>query len=209
MKLRLYPSPILAQPTKPVTFHDRDVLAAREMLEYCRRCRGYALAAPQVGIGKSFFVIDPRHDPLGAGVPWLMVNPEITFSEGEYAYEETCLSLPVLWPKGHGEGQLATRPLVVRPYRIGVRYQDQNGDVHGFTGQGLVARVIQHELAHLRGETYLPLISAGDRPAVEQVLRAAGLPVPWTDAVVDESTPMPVANQTTESASFHKQRRKL
>ena len=187
MKLRHFPAPILLQPTKRVEFPDRDVLAARELREFCGRCKGYALAANQVGIAKSYFVFAQGHD-VTARAPWLIVNPEIIGSDGEFTYEETCLSLQELWPKGLEDGAMATRPKVTRPNRIAIRYQDQAGEAREFEASGLLGRVIWHELDHLAGKMYLDLLEERDRPAVEAVLRAKGLPVPW---IIDESTALP------------------
>jgi len=61
---------------------------------------GIGLAAPQVGVQKRFFVYDHGD---GAGV---ILNPRIMESDGEWAYEEGCLSVPGLFWE------------IVRPKRI-------------------------------------------------------------------------------------------
>ena len=54
------------------------------------RRQGLGLAAPQVGVQKRLFVWD-----MGEG-PRVIVNPEIVESDGEWLYDEGCLSVPGL-----------------------------------------------------------------------------------------------------------------
>ncbi len=49
---------------------------------------GIALAAPQIGVQKQVVVWDIDEKPLA------IVNPEIVESDGEWAYDEGCLSIP-------------------------------------------------------------------------------------------------------------------
>ena len=52
---------------------------------------GLALAAPQIGVQKQVFVWDFGEDPK------VIFNPEIVESDGEWVYEEGCLSIPGLY----------------------------------------------------------------------------------------------------------------
>ena len=51
---------------------------------------GFALAAPQIGVQKQVFVWDLGDDPR-------LFNPEIVDSDGEWVYDEGCLSIPGLY----------------------------------------------------------------------------------------------------------------
>ena len=52
---------------------------------------GLALAAPQIGVQKQVFVWDFGDEPQ------VIFNPEIVESDGEWVYEEGCLSIPGLY----------------------------------------------------------------------------------------------------------------
>ena len=71
---------------------------------------GIGLAAPQVGVDKRLFVWD-----IGDG-PNAMVNPEIIEGDGEWVFEEGCLSVPGLsWE-------------IVRPKKIHIVGRDLDGN---------------------------------------------------------------------------------
>ena len=75
------------------------------------RAPGIGLAAPQVGVGLRFAVVDLMPDDKPT--PIVLINPEvIARSEEQATREEGCLSLP---------GQYAD---VTRPARVTVRYTD-------------------------------------------------------------------------------------
>ena len=61
-----------------------------DMLATMYDAPGIGLAAPQVGVQKRIFVYD-----WGEG-PSVVVNPRIEGSDGEWVYEEGCLSIPGL-----------------------------------------------------------------------------------------------------------------
>ena len=71
-----------------------------------------------------------------------LINPVIVSSEGEQTGAEGCLSVP-------GEYGIVTRPSVVT-----VRAQDRDGSWFEYTGTGLTARCICHELDHLDGHLF-------------------------------------------------------
>lgn len=104
-----------------------------DMLETMYDANGVGLAGPQVGQLKRVVVID-----VGDG-PMELVNPEITFTEGEQKESEGCLSVP-------GKYGVCSRPAKVQ-----VKAQDRNGKWQVFTGDGLKARCFCHEIDHLDG----------------------------------------------------------
>ena len=78
------------------------------------RAPGIGLAAPQVGVGLRFAVVDLMPDDKPT--PIALINPEVIARSEELATrEEGCLSLP---------GQYAD---VTRPARVKVRYTDAGG----------------------------------------------------------------------------------
>lgn len=71
-----------------------------------------------------------------------LINPVIVSSEGEQTGAEGCLSVP-------GEYGIVTRPSIVT-----VRAQNRDGNWFEYTGTGLTARCICHELDHLDGHLF-------------------------------------------------------
>ncbi len=137
LKVYQYPHKVLREVTPPVVHFD-DALRAtvKQMIATMYQDDGCGLAAPQVGLGLRLFVMDVSKE---ANQPQCFVNPEILESVGEIAREEGCLSLPGVYAK------------VTRAEKITVRYQDEHGQSHTITTDGLAAHCIQHELDHLNG----------------------------------------------------------
>ena len=102
-----------------------------------RAANGVGLAAPQLGILQRIFVYD-----AGDGFQAL-INPKILQRKGEQIGVEGCLSLPGL------QGDVARADEVV------VKGVDQFGKPVRIRGDGLTARVIQHEMDHLDGVLFI------------------------------------------------------
>lgn len=94
---------------------------------------GLALAAPQIGVQKQVVVWDLGDEPLA------IVNPEIVESDGEWVYDEGCLSIPGLYVE------------MLRPKLVLVRGVDLDGNVVEIEADELEARMFQHEIDHLNG----------------------------------------------------------
>ncbi len=96
---------------------------------------GVGLAAPQVGVQKRLFVWD-IDDGTGAHA---IVNPEIVESDGEWTYQEGCLSVPGLsWE-------------ITRPNHVHVMGRDLDGNEVSFDASEFEGRMFQHELDHING----------------------------------------------------------
>lgn len=137
--------PILYKKSRVVEkFDDRLAMLIDDMKETMYDGNGVGLAAVQVGILKRVVVID-----IGEG-PMELVNPEITFSEGEQISQEGCLSLPGKWAN------------TKRPQRVQVKAQDRNGKWQVFTGEDLKAKAFCHEIDHLNGILFTSHIIDGE-----------------------------------------------
>jgi peptide deformylase len=123
---------------------------------------GVGLAAPQVGVQKRFFVYDIPDDPG----PHVLLNPEIVATEGEWTYEEGCLSLPGLAFE------------IVRPKVITVRALDLDGNEIVVQGDELLGRVFLHEIDHLDGVLMLDRLDSTERKRALRELREQGMGVP-------------------------------
>lgn len=102
---------------------------------------GVGLAANQIGATNSALVINlsgvKEYSHLK---PFAMINPVIEeYSDEETDYEEGCLSVPDLYES------------VTRPKSIIVSYFDVHQKNHREELTGFLARVIQHEVDHLKG----------------------------------------------------------
>ena len=71
--------------------------------------------------------------------PMVVFNPEIVESDGEWVYEEGCLSIPGLYVE------------IVRPKQVLLRGIDVDGNPVEWEADELEARMFQHELDHLHG----------------------------------------------------------
>ena len=128
--------PVLKQKAADVTDIDgKLVRLVDDMVETMYAAPGLGLAAPQVGVQKRLFVWDLQDDEG----PKAMINPEIVESDGEWVYEEGCLSVPGLsWE-------------IVRPNHIHVVGRDLDGNEVSIEASELEGRMFQHELDHLNG----------------------------------------------------------
>ncbi|MGH7057916.1 MAG: peptide deformylase [Acetobacteraceae bacterium] len=143
------PAPVLKTKTRRVADADAERVRALipRMLATMYHAPGIGLAAPQIGVGLAFTVIDLM--PNDKAAPFAVINPEIIEKSAELATrEEGCLSLP---------GQYAD---VTRPARVKVRYRDVAGAVHEIAADGLLSACLQHEIDHLNGILFIDHISS-------------------------------------------------
>ena len=127
---------VLRTPAQPVLENELNLIKeyTREMREIMLQYKGIGLAAPQVGIAKTFFIYGPE-DNVQA-----IINPEVTAIDGELIpMVEGCLSLP-------GEHYN-----VLRPDTSTLSYYDINWKKHTESFTGFMSRVVQHETDHLNG----------------------------------------------------------
>src|SRR5580700_10505900 len=127
------------------------------MRETVRDAPGVGLAAPQIGESLQLAVIEDLAeyqktvslaDLAQRGrkpVPFhVIVNPRIEFIGGETAeFFEGCLSLP------------GFTALVERAARVRVVCLNERADPLTIEAEGWYARILQHEIDHLRGDLYV------------------------------------------------------
>ena len=134
--IRTFGDPVLRIATKPITEITPAVhTLASDMIETMYAAPGVGLAANQIGISRRIAVFD-ANDERG---PRVMINPEIIELTGEIEMEEGCLSVPGHWWE-------ITRPAFAR-----VKALDLDGNDVEYAGDGLMGRVLQHEIGHLDG----------------------------------------------------------
>jgi peptide deformylase len=158
--IRTFGDPVLRIETKPITDIDSGVHnLARDMIETMYNAPGVGLAANQIGISRRIAVFD-ANDEIG---PRVMINPEVVETAGEVEIEEGCLSVPGHWWE-------ITRPAFAR-----VKALDLDGNEVEYAGDGLMGRVLQHELAHLDGRLLLDVLPKQLRKKALKELRDEAL----------------------------------
>jgi peptide deformylase len=137
--VRQYPDPVLRMQAREVTDFDESVTSlAERMTALMDEARGVGLAAPQIGVLRRVLVYRTAEEEPAVA----LVNPRVAVSGEEVeTAEEGCLSL----------GAATVVVEVERPTTIMVEASSPEGEPLQIDAEGLVARVIQHELDHLDG----------------------------------------------------------
>jgi len=158
-RIVLADEPLLREKSKKVKRITDDVQRLiDDMVETMHDAPGAGLAAPQVGALQRVVVMEVPvrdEDKDEQAEPrtrlYVLVNPEITeLSEEIICADEGCLSVP-----GYvGE--------VERAAQVTVRYLNRAGRKMRLTGNGFLARVIQHEVDHLDGVLYTDRLTSLD-----------------------------------------------
>jgi peptide deformylase len=158
--IRTFGDPVLRMETKPIEDIDASVSKlAEDMIETMYDAPGVGLAANQIGISRRIAVFDAQ-DELG---PRVMVNPELVETTGEVEMDEGCLSVPGYWWE-------ITRPAFAR-----VKALDLDGNEVEYAGDGLLGRVLQHEIGHLNGRLLLDVLPKRERKKALKELRDEAL----------------------------------
>jgi peptide deformylase len=131
--------PVLRTVAEPVTVFDESLADSVElMFVSMHEARGVGLAANQIGLSLAVFVMDCQE------VVAAVANPRLVeLSEETETNPEGCLSV------------LGRNYPTPRAVRATVEGQDPTGKPIRITGEGEVARCLQHETDHLNGRLYL------------------------------------------------------
>ena len=146
-KILKFPNQDLRIKAKPVeTFDEELKTLTDDMFETMHSVNGIGLAATQIGIAKQVAVIDISPEK---NKPLVIVNPAIQILDPSVTedYDEGCLSIPGFFEK------------ISRPSDIKLTYQDLNGKKQEIKPEGLLTKVVQHELDHLNGRLFVDHIS--------------------------------------------------
>lgn len=144
LKIVHIPNPVLTTPVKRIEKIDSSTRKLIKEMEKTLKAQtdpeGVGLAATQIGIGISLFIMKPDNkSPIMA-----FINPEIievidTQEKGKKDSLEGCLSIPRIWSP------------VKRPKQVFLKYQDADGNTSEEWFKGFDAVIIQHEIDHLNG----------------------------------------------------------
>lgn len=176
LPIYLYGSDVLRQKARPVDALTNDVIKLiYDMMETMHKAGGIGLAATQVGSLKRLIVIDVTHadedeeggsekpativeEPKGP-TRFVLINPEIIEESGSWPMEEGCLSIPDV------------RADVTRADRIKVKYRNANFEEEILEAEGLLGRVVLHEIDHLNGVLFLDHLTSAKRGLLSPKLR--------------------------------------
>lgn len=158
-KILTYPNPALRQKAKTVTrFDDSLKQLAADLVETMYAAPGAGLAANQIGVCLRVVVIDVSAEKEEKK-HLVLVNPEIIEKKGCLVDEEGCLSVIDLTAN------------VERYSKLLVQAQDLDGKIWEFPAEDFFARVIQHELDHLKGILFIDHLSALKRSLYKRRLK--------------------------------------
>ncbi len=110
------------------------------------------IAAPQIGENYAVFLTHPRNTPLRnvgkEDICRVYINPTIVWQSPETVLiYEGCGSLPDIFGP------------VIRANEVTVEAYDEEGEKFALTADGLLSRVIQHEVDHLNGYEFIERVS--------------------------------------------------
>ncbi|HEU5163275.1 MAG TPA: peptide deformylase [Thermoanaerobaculia bacterium] len=138
-----YGDPVLRKPTERITAIDARIQKLiDDMVDTMYAAPGVGLAANQVGVSLRLMIIDLSVGET-PGDLHVFINPDFIEKKGEISEEEGCLSIPDFVE------------MVSRPEITTVRYQDRDGAWKEMSGEGLMARALNHEIDHLDGKLYV------------------------------------------------------
>jgi peptide deformylase len=153
--------PVLRQTARPLRPDEITHPAIQELIAHMRDTMrdapGVGLAAPQIGLGLQLAVVEDRPEYLSGITPELLADRErqpvpfmvlinpliIEYSQETAEFFEGCLSLA------------GFSALVKRSRRVAVEYLDEHAQPRRVEASGWFARILQHEIDHLRGFLYI------------------------------------------------------
>jgi peptide deformylase len=152
--IRVFGDPVLRTTCDAVDSFDAGLASLVDDLEETVAAPGRAgLAANQIGVSRRVFsyYVDSQVGHL--------VNPVLEAMEGEQEDDEGCLSIPDLW-----------YPLKRAQYAR-ARGVNRLGEPVLIEGEGLLARVLQHEIDHLDGRLFIDRLPGSVRKQALRDLR--------------------------------------
>ena len=144
LEIITYGHPILEKRAEDVSdITDELKQLAKDMIYTMYAYNGVGLAAVQVGVSKRIVVVDVNQKDTKSEAQ-VFINPEIfEYSEEKEPFKEGCLSFPEIEVE------------IIRPKSIKMRWKDLDGKSCEQNIDGLLARVLQHEVDHIDGVVFV------------------------------------------------------
>jgi len=170
LPIHAYGDPVLRKKTVEIDKNYPDLSQLiKNMFETMYQAKGIGLAAPQVGLSISLFIVDAS--PFAEYEEYqeikdrfvnfkrVFINSKILKREGELIkFNEGCLSIPDI----HED--------VKRPESITIEYYDEKWNKHTDTFDDVRARVIQHEYDHIKGILFTDMLSPLKKKLIQRKL---------------------------------------
>ncbi|MGB6458279.1 MAG: peptide deformylase [Streptosporangiaceae bacterium] len=162
--IRFLGDPVLRTACDPVSRFDEALASlVADLVDTVQEPGRAGLAANQIGSTLAVFSYNVD------GHLGYLINPQIVELDGSDEGPEGCLSIP---------GITALRTRSARAVATGLNLDQENVTVEG-TGE--LARCLQHETNHLRGELFIDRLESAERRRVMRLL--------YTDQIVSSATP--------------------
>ncbi|MBD3413760.1 MAG: peptide deformylase [Candidatus Aminicenantes bacterium] len=160
LEIITYGNPILRKRAAEIKNITQDIKEiAKKMIHTMHTAPGIGLAAPQINHSIRLITVD-----LSAGENKedliILVNPRIITQDGNHEEaEEGCLSVPGINEK------------VARSSHLQCVGYDLNENEKKIHAEGLLARVISHELDHLNGKLFIDYLSPLKKSIIKKKLK--------------------------------------
>jgi len=156
-----YGHPVLLKKAEEIQNINQDIVnVAERMVHTMQSAPGIGLAAPQINRSLRLITVDlsvgEREEDL-----LILINPELLNQEGEQVLEEGCLSVPGINEK------------VTRPNKVKVKGIDLWENEKLIEAEGLLARVLCHEIDHINGKLFISRLSPLKRKLLKKKLNTA------------------------------------
>ena len=146
LEIKKYPDSVLRKKSQTIfEITPKEIKLFEDMLFTMRHFKGIGLAAPQIGMSLQLIVADTGEEVVR------LANPEIINRKGKDKMNEGCLSIPDLSID------------IVRNYEVTVLGLNEKGEQIEIKATGLLARVLQHEIDHLKGRLILDYCNLWER----------------------------------------------
>lgn len=143
LEIRIYPDKVLRKKALEVKkVGDKERQLASDMIEAMRSANGVGLAAPQVGVSRRIIVAEDTENKNNNS-PFIFFNPRIIRKSGRVTFCEGCLSVPNVTHD------------VVRARSVVLEALDLKGGKVKMDTDGILARILQHEIDHLDGVLFI------------------------------------------------------
>lgn len=157
LTVRTIGDPVLRTPCEDITVFDAELKKLiADMLETMYEVNGVGLAGPQIGINKKIFTFGGIDDREG-----YIINPVLETGEQDQEGGEGCLSVP---------GLSSETP---RKNWARVTGVDADNNPLVLEGEGLFARMLQHETDHLYGKLFVDRVVGEDKKRIMRKIRKA------------------------------------
>jgi peptide deformylase len=178
LKIAAVGESVLREKPRQLTHEEIKTAQIQELIEHMREtvrdAPGVGLAAPQIGLPLQLAIIEDKAEYQAAlsepelqererkPVPFhVLINPELRLlSPPEVLFFEGCLSLP------------GFTAIVPRAARVAVDALDHEGKPVHIDASGWYARILQHEIDHLRGILYIDRMRSRSFSSLENYNRS-------------------------------------